>query len=322
MNFDYSLLAKYVLEKLAPEEMEQIVLWKNENSENENIYVEIQKLKIAHKYHFHKSPEKTDAALEKVNKIINRKTKKTIGMHILKYAAAIALIIVTIVFGRHAFQTESYTVITVDDRSDVKKLVLDDGTHVWINKSSTLRIPASFSENNRRIEIEGEIYFDVKKNLQVPFVVSTDFLNVKVTGTSFNIKTNSLNGIFETILVSGKIILQDKKAQDILELSPGEKVTYYHKKNEYNIEKIDANVRTSWHLDQLTFDSVTLREIANKLSLVYNVNINIQSKLLADKKLRCVVNKDESLEEVMNQLKYIIGFKYQIDGAEIFITKE
>jgi len=146
-------------------------------------------------------------------------------------------------------------------------------------------------------------------------------VDVKVLGTSFNLNTEAADNAFEAVLVSGKIVLQDKHEKDILRMSPSEKVIYSPSRNEYSIETVDTNVSTAWHLNQMTFENSTLREIVNKLSMLYDVNINIESKELADRRYRCVINRDETLIEVLDILKYLAPITYRIEGNEVFISK-
>lgn len=91
--------------------------------------------------------------------------------------------------------------------------------------------------------------------------------------------------------------------------------------NQYTVSSVDTNTITAWHLGQITFENVTLREIVNKLGLIYDVNINLESKKLADRRYRCVINHEESLKEVLDILAYLAPISYRIEGNEVFITE-
>jgi ferric-dicitrate binding protein FerR (iron transport regulator) len=125
----------------------------------------------------------------------------------------------------------------------------------------------------------------------------------------------------ETILASGKVVLQDNRKEDVYEMSPGEKVVFNAENNSYSVSTVDVNTLTSWHLDQIKFENATLREIVNKLSLIYDVNINLESKKLADRRYRYVINREESLKEVLDILSYLAPIHYRIEGNEVFITE-
>ena len=167
--------------------------------------------------------------------------------------------------------------------------------------------------------LQGEAFFDVAKNAQYPLYVSTNYVNIKVLGTAFNVKTDEKHQNVETVLTRGKVALLDKQWNPILDMSPGEKVTYDNNKNEYATEVVDVNVCTAWRLNQFVFENVTLREIVNQLSVKFNVNINLESTKLAQRKFRCVINEDESLPDILKLLKYLAPIQYRIEGKEIFI---
>lgn len=141
----------------------------------------------------------------------------------------------------------------------------------------------------------------------------------KVLGTAFNVKTDEKHQNVETVLARGKVALFDKQWKAVLDMSPGEKVTYNNYKNEYATEFVDVNICTAWRLNQFVFENVTLREIVNQLSVKFNVNINLESSKLAQRKFRCVINEDESLSDILKLLKFLAPIQYRIEGSEIFI---
>lgn len=167
--------------------------------------------------------------------------------------------------------------------------------------------------------LQGEAFFDVAKNAQSPLYVSTNYVNIKVLGTAFNVKTDEKHQNVETVLARGKVALFDKQWKAVLDMSPGEKVTYNNYKNEYATEFVDVNICTAWRLNQFVFENVTLREIVNQLSVKFNVNINLESSKLAQRKFRCVINEDESLSDILKLLKFLASIQYRIEGSEIFI---
>lgn len=324
MEFDSKLLVKYLIDELTPAELGQIMEWRSRSEENENIFSCLVKLRISHRFIHSNAPDKVEKALTEVNRRINRKTLRYRMFEIGKYAAVFALL-AFLGYGGFRYASrwhESYLSIVIKEGEEIKKITLADGTIVWLNSASTLRIPESFSVGNRKVEIKGEAYFDVKKNLESPFLAKTKHLDVEVLGTSFNLNTGINEERAEAILVSGRVALYDKSHRSLLEMSPGEKVTFDPLRKEYVVETVDANISTAWHLDQLTFESVTLREIVNKLSIIYDVNVNLESKKLAERRFRCVINRDESLVEVLDILKYLAHIEYRIEGDEVFISEQ
>ena len=319
MEFNYALLAKYLIGSLSSEEMEEVMRWRDLSAENETVFSEVLRLRLSWNTAKYADNERIDMALEKVNVRINRARRYRIARSLLKYAAVILLLVSFSAVGWNYFKPETYMTIALGDSEGVKKVTLDDGSVVWLRGNSALKIPQSFSAVNRTVSLQGEAFFDIAKNAQYPLYVSTNYVNIKVLGTAFNVKTDEKHQNVETVLARGKVALLDKQWNPILDMSPGEKVTYDNNKNEYATEVVDVNVCTAWRLNQFVFENVTLREIVNQLSVKFNVNINLESTKLAQRKFRCVINEDESLPDILKLLKYLAPIQYRIEGKEIFI---
>ena len=319
MEFNYALLVKYLIGSLSSEEMEEVMRWRDLSAENETVFSEVLRLRLSWNTAKYADNERIDMALKKVNVRINRARRYRIARSLLKYAAVILLLVSFSAVGWNYFKPETYMTIALGDSEGVKKVTLDDGSIVWLRGNSVLKIPQSFSAVNRTVSLQGEAFFDVAKNAQYPLSVSTNYVNIKVLGTAFNVKTDEKHQNVETVLARGKVALLDKQWNPILDMSPGEKVTYDNNKNEYATEVVDVNVCTAWRLNQFVFENVTLREIVNQLSVKFNVNINLESTKLAQRKFRCVINEDESLPDILKLLKYLAPIQYRIEGKEIFI---
>lgn len=319
MDFDYGLLAKYLADNISPDEMGEVVDWSNLSSENKKIFSEVMCLRASWDVMHYSDAAHIDHALEKLNVRIDRLSYKRLLYKVIQYAAVIVVLLSFSYGGYEYFRPEKQISITVKSGEDVKKVILADGTSVWLRGGATLKYPESFSDKNRQVSLQGEAFFDVTKNVESLFSVSTDYMHVRVKGTSFDVKVDAANKKVETVLVTGKIDLLDIAWNKILDVSPGEKVTYDQSKNEYTMEAVDTNIYTAWRLNQFVFENATLREIANKLSVKFNVNINIQSSILAQRKFRCVINEDESLPDILKLLTFLTPIRYRIEGKEIFI---
>ena len=333
MDFDYRLLAKYLTDMLSPEEMKQVEEWRKLSIDNEEVFSELMKLRVSWKFTQYNTPEHIEEALNGLNAKINSRRRFQILRSVMRYAAVILLFVSFSYVGWGYLKPDNCVTIRVEQGEDVKKIVLADGSAVWLKEGSSLRIPEVFAENNRKLSLQGEAFFDVAKNaspckekhsLTLQRMLSThymfpNYVNIKVLGTAFNVKTDEKHQNVETVLARGKVALLDKQWNPILDMSPGEKVTYDNNKNEYATEVVDVNVCTAWRLNQFVFENVTLREIVNQLSVKFNVNINLESTKLAQRKFRCVINEDESLPDILKLLKYLAPIQYRIEGKEIFI---
>lgn len=322
MDFDYGLLAKYLADNISPDEMREVIDWSNLSSENKQVFSEVVRLRISWNTMLYGDASRIDDALEKLNVRIDRSSYKRLLYKVIQYAAIILVLFSFSYGGYEYFKPEKQISITVNSGEDVRKVILVDGTTVWLRGGSTLKYPESYSTKKRRVSLQGEAFFDVTKNAESQFCVSTDYMHVRVKGTLFDVKVDAGNKKVETVLVTGKIDLLDRAWNKVLDVSPGEKVTYNQSRNEYTMETVDSNIYTAWRLNQFVFENATLREIANKLSAKFNVNINIESSILARRKFRCVINEDESLPDILKLLTFLAPIRFRIEGKEVFIYEQ
>lgn len=310
MDFDYRLLAKYLIDTLSPEEMGKVQEWRVLSIDNEYVFSKLVELRISGKFTQYNTSEHIEKALEGLNAKINSRRRFQIFHSVMRYAAVILLLVSFSYVGWDYLRPDNYVTITVKQGEDVKKIMLADGSAVWLKGGASLKIPEAFAENSRKLSLQR------MHNLHYMF---TNYVNIKVLGTAFNVKTDEKHQNVETVLARGKVALFDKQWKAVLDMSPGEKVTYNNYKNEYATEFVDVNICTAWRLNQFVFENVTLREIVNQLSVKFNVNINLESSKLAQRKFRCVINEDESLSDILKLLKFLAPIQYRIEGSEIFI---
>lgn len=322
MDFNYALLAKYLVDELSPDELEEVMKWRSSSDENEKIYSEVFRLRLSWKTEKYADENRIETALKQLNIRIGRTKRFRLIRTMLKYAAIILLLVSFSYAGWEHFKPETYVTIAMEDRRDVKKVTLDDGSTVWLRGNSVLKIPESFSAVNRAVSLQGEAFFDIAKNAQSLFIVSTDYVKVEVHGTSFHVNVNAKNQSVETVLVRGCIDLQNLDGKKILEMLPGERVTYSRNENTYRTDHVDVNVCATWRFNQLVFENATLREIANQLSVKYNVNVNIESLKLTQRKFRCVINENERLSDVLEQLCYLAPITCRVENSEIYISEK
>lgn len=200
-------------------------------------------------------------------------------------------------------------------------IVLPDGTHVWLNKGTELAYDASPFARNREVSLQGEAFFDVVKNAQRPFVVHSGDLDVIVRGTKFNVRSIRGEDRISVTLTEGKVDL--KAGEGLLEMNPGDKVLYDC--INHTIEKTAANTAIPdniWMFEKYHISHKTLRETADILSKWFDVKIIVASSIDDHQSFTISITSDDSLENVLEDLTTISGYKLQISGNnEIKITQ-
>lgn len=183
-------------------------------------------------------------------------------------------------------------------------LKLADGTLFWLNSGSSLRYPDKFNGNDRRVYLKGEGYFEVKSDVDRPFFVSTPTLEIKATGTKFNVQDYDSDAVTGVTLVSGKLFVNEQdNSRLISELSSNQHLYYNRQTGTKSIVDEDTYKYISWKDGKLIFRNDPFSDVAKKLSQVFNVDIEIQDSALQDYRYRATF-QDESLEEILKLLKY------------------
>ena len=213
------------------------------------------------------------------------------------------------------------------------KVTLPDGSVVNLNSGSILSYPARFDTKSRNVNIQGEAYFNVKKDAMHPFYVKTNGITIRVLGTKFNVKSYPDEKTVETTLVTGKIELyaNNLKINDknrLLVLSPHQQAIFEVNKGAkdsiismvYN-QNVDVNPITSWKDNRLMFRNEKFIDLAKKLKRWYNVDIEINDRTLQATAFSGVFVK-ETVEQSLNALKLASPFRYKMEKNKIIISKK
>lgn len=157
-------------------------------------------------------------------------------------------------------------------------MTLPDSTKVWFNSGSKMRYPSSFDKNIRRVEIEGEVYFDVKRNEDAPFIVSVNNkYDIEVLGTEFNVKSYVNDKVSSTTLVDGKVAIHLTETGDDITLSPSEQ-SVVSEDNIVNLRRVNTENFTSWREQRFVFNNESLEEIALEMARCYDIEIDVAEK--------------------------------------------
>lgn len=321
MEFDETKLIDYLQGNLSDSDLKELNAWRNNSEENRAVFSEVARLRILNKYKQYNNFSETVGALNRLKRTIRRKTLQRRISAALSYSAVILFAIAILGYGYFKWNERQFITLVAGEGSGVRKMELADSSMVWLHEMSELRIPKSFSAKQRKVSLKGRAFFDVKHDSYHPFLVSSKNACIKVTGTTFDLSVTPDEKTIEAILVTGQIVLQDSRHKDILQMHPGEKAVFESSKNTVVVETVDPNTLTAWYLDQVVFENETLRNIVDKLNLIYKINIVIKSEELANKRFRFVVNKDEPISEVLNNLNYLGSVKVFTDKDEIYIEK-
>lgn len=189
---------------------------------------------------------------------------------------------------------------------------LGDGTKVWLNHGSKLKYPYRFEGKIRKVFLTGEAYFDVAHNKKVPFIVGTNRLDIKATGTAFNVNAYPGDNFVETTLVEGTVILYESSSNsEIKVLSPNECLKFNSQKNIITLESVNTEKYTAWKDGLLVFKNDSIANIAKKLARWYNVEVEITNEKVNE--FTCTATfTDETLPQVLELLTLAAPVSYKL----------
>ena len=197
------------------------------------------------------------------------------------------------------------------------KIVLDDGTEIWLNSASELKYPAHFVGNERRVCLVGEAYFQVARNEAAPFIVETRDLDVKVLGTSFNVSAYEDEENSHATLVEGRVEVNDKINGEKVTLTPGEQALLQGK--EMVVREVNTKLYSMWRLDRFTFASEDMEGVIRKLSRWYNVNFFFSNSSMKQKRFTGSLPKYSDISQVLKMIEMTTDIKFQVKGNTIII---
>lgn len=196
----------------------------------------------------------------------------------------------------HTAQTHVLTI----PRGESFKVVLCDGTEVWLNANTNFVYPTVFIGNERVVSLEGEAYFKVAKDNKRPFIVKTKSTQTRVLGTEFNIRSYSPEDT-HIVLVNGKVEVSNTKGGAYSRLYPGEDA-HLQPDGNFILTEVDLDSYVYWKDGYFYFDDITLKDIMQNLGRWYNVNIEFRNQEAMNYKMHFVSDRSKDLEHTISLL--------------------
>jgi transmembrane sensor len=200
-------------------------------------------------------------------------------------------------------KTQQWSTLVIPPKLNYR-IVLSDGTQVWLNSASNLRFPFAFTGATREVYLDGEAFFKVAKNAAHPFIVHTDQTDVKVLGTQFNVNTYKTN-VTTTSLVEGSVTTAGKNNQKLL-LRPGYQAVYAPTTG-FLTQPFDADMELAWMHDIYYFHDTKLHDISEVLLRWFDVKVVFDDPAKADESFSGAIQKSQPIEIFIQNIKASAG---------------
>lgn len=194
------------------------------------------------------------------------------------------------------------------------RIVLSDGTKVWVNALSELRFPVRFANHERKVSIKGEAYFEVAHDADRPFRVEVNGSEVEVLGTQFNV--NAYTDVVSTTLVEGAVKVSAGQAASILQ--PGEQSQV--RNGVVTVRRADVAKVIAWQQGEFYFKSDDITEVMNQLSRWYDLQVTYRGEALRATSYTGHISRNVNLTEVLEMLGYLSKAEFEVDGRRVEVN--
>jgi len=179
---------------------------------------------------------------------------------------------------------------------------LPDGTVVWLNADSYLEFPSKFSDKQRKVVAKGELYFDVAKNKDWPFVVESNGMKLRVLGTEFNLRAYSDENEMVSTLVEGSVLVSNSRGDQVI-LRPGRQVSVNTSSKVMQEKQANVEVVTAWKNGKFIFDNQRIEDIMYDLARWYDVKIFFANSKVKDKRFSVDVPRYAEIESILTLIE-------------------
>ncbi|MEN6568943.1 MAG: FecR domain-containing protein [Rikenellaceae bacterium] len=202
------------------------------------------------------------------------------------------------------------------------KVVLPDGSKVWLNSRSHLYYPSVFGDSSREVSLDGEGYFEISKDAERPFVVRGNGLNIRVTGTKFNFKAYGDDNLLSATLAEGKITVGYKDASGQYRkhaMQPGYQSNLDKESKELSVQQVNTSFYTCWKDGLYYFDSMRLEDIMDDIGRWYGLEIVFVDNTYKDRILSGKLSREDDAEKMLESFRRLMPGHIVLRGRTVTI---
>ena len=200
------------------------------------------------------------------------------------------------------------------------QLMLADGSRVQMNSASRLKYPVVFNQQERRVYLNGEAFFEVAKDSVHPFIVNVGEMEIKVYGTSFNINMFKKEGV-QTVLVEGSVGIKVLLSGEECMIKPGQLAEFNKEEGKIEVREVNTSLYTDWKEGIFRFENERLEDILETLSNWYNVDVFYQTPAVKELHFSGFMERYEQIDSILNAITISTGVHFVIREHTITVLK-
>lgn len=276
-------LVKYFSDNLSLEERRKIEEWRSTSDQNASEFLSSHQAWKMSKDQEVDAASALSAVMSKIDDIENDKKSKSAvdsGFKVYLKYAAIAILGIGLAFYGQNFLTQTSDQLAIASADNLEIVALPDGSIVTLSANSTLTYDKNFNGSTRNVALEGKAFFDIKRDENKPFVVTTAQSKIEVLGTSFLVNTIGANASTEVVVKTGRVAVSKKETEvpKTIELIAGEVGRLTLDAVVFEKSSIENYNYLAWKTKLIEFNGESLRTVLNVLSEVYGVQILVSDE--------------------------------------------
>lgn len=211
------------------------------------------------------------------------------------------------------------TVVPFGSRS---KVILPDRSVVWMNAGSSLQYNETYSEKTREVHLKGEAYFEVMPDSLKPFLVKSDKLDVRVLGTTFNVRAYEDEDQVDVVLMTGKVdvcMTESLSAGQTYHLLPNEKLSYNKRTAVTDKAHVDAADFCVWINGGMKFVAIPFSQLVSELERKYNISLIVESRSLSESIYSGTFTAEQTVDDILNEINIEGKYEWKQNGNVLTI---
>lgn len=330
-KINWELLARYFSGECSSEEKKLIESWMRADPKNKIEIDNLEKIwsvsEVQNKnWNAHEALKKVS---ERIDKTLHERKPLIIRYPIIKiyrYAAVFLILVVSTLIISRIFLNQSVPVITevLVPNGTTREIVFPDSSIVFLDSGSFLTYNDHFGDKLREVNLEGEGYFEITRNPQIPFIVHAGDAVIKVIGTKFNVRAWKLSHMVKVVVEEGKVLFysKDDSEDKSVIIAKNQLSTLPENGKPQKPQVVDVSQYLSWMNHAMVFQNVTLNEVLQQLERWYDLTISIEDKSLLFVPVTINITGQHPVDTYLSLIGSIFGMKYKIAGNNVSFSKK
>lgn len=318
------LIVGFFEKSLTTAETRQLFEWMDANEENRLLFLELRRINRYRHLTVEGVMERWPLLAAKLDGVHHENAGRSHSR--LVWMVACAAVILVAVVGMWMWvdnaTTTSHNVFVYTTNRSTATLRMTDGTVVNLAPHSTLTYSRNYDNNDRKVTLDGEAYFNVATNTKKPFCVQSGEQSVVATGTKFSVRSYARDKVFVTTLMEGRIVVTSPRLKRPVALKPRQQVCYDNRRKTLVMQQVkNMRAEVSWINNVYEFDGATLDDIFNRMEHVYNVNFVCSHPEELNTTYKVMFYQKEGLDDFLRIVHKMTGLTAQRHKDVVYFNR-